>query len=260
MQPKVEVRRFWLPKAGNSKREYEDFFKCHRDRWRFAVADGASESIFARQWAKLLVKGFVTEPPRDPVTTDTIEAWLSPLQGKWQKLIRDKLSQLIRRYHWESLPWFVEEKARRGAFSSLLGLSLQLMEDGENWEWKAVAVGDSCLFQVADDSLRQPYPVARSEDFGNCPVLLPSNPDYNRRLKESLLSPYSSKARSGDTFFLSTDALAQWFLSECETKKKPWTELRNLKNPPEFQEFVERLRTSRLIRNDDTTLLIVEIP
>src|SRR5436309_5977268 len=54
---------WWAPKAGNAAHEYEDAFALEAAALRFAVADGASETSFARQWAELLVDRFVHEPP-----------------------------------------------------------------------------------------------------------------------------------------------------------------------------------------------------
>src|SRR6267378_47866 len=50
---------FRLPKAGSTQAEYEDAVAWSRRRGRFAVADGASASAFARLWAQLLVQAYV---------------------------------------------------------------------------------------------------------------------------------------------------------------------------------------------------------
>ena len=54
---------WWAPKSGNTASEYEDAYAVKPEALRFAVADGASETSFARQWAELLVEGFVQAAP-----------------------------------------------------------------------------------------------------------------------------------------------------------------------------------------------------
>ena len=60
----ISTRAFHVPKHGNAESEYEDAFfppdGSNRElpQFRCAVADGASESAFARPWAQLLVRGF----------------------------------------------------------------------------------------------------------------------------------------------------------------------------------------------------------
>src|SRR5205814_2951628 len=70
---------WWAPKSGNAANEYEDAYAVKPDSLRFAVADGASETSFAKQWAELLVGRFVLEPP----TAAELPNWVTPLQMAW---------------------------------------------------------------------------------------------------------------------------------------------------------------------------------
>jgi hypothetical protein len=66
----------------------------------------------------------------------------------------------------------------------------------------------------------------------------------------------------GDAFYLMTDALACWFMREVEEGRMPWGVLRDLDTSGEikpFREWVGDLRMDRAIRNDDVTLLRVDI-
>jgi hypothetical protein len=60
-----------------------------------------------------------------------------------------------------------------------------------------------------------------------------------------------------------TDALAEWFLRENEARRSPAGELEALFQtaPPSraFQDWLNLSRSDRLIRNDDSTLLRVDI-
>lgn len=246
------VQTFWLPKSGNTAEEYEDASECAPQMGRFAIADGATESSFAARWARSLVRAYVTTSSLDSAfETRGLQEWLEPLQREWHDTV-----------NWEQLPWFVEEKARAGAFSTFLGLDFKLQDYGCDLvtpcRWNAIAVGDSCLFQVRDDRLLIAFPLSGAKEFSNSPPLLSSNPVNNRRVWDEVLFIEGDHVPD-DFFLLSTDALAHWFLAKYEAGEKPWTVLSNINEQVDFEDFVTHLRQERLIRNDDTTLLTIRL-
>jgi hypothetical protein len=65
-----------------------------------------------------------------------------------------------------------------------------------------------------------------------------------------------------DHFYLMTDALAHWFLSEWERGGEPWTVLQDFdvnSEAPAFRDWLEGLRREGRIRNDDVTLVRIEV-
>src|SRR6516164_3048978 len=134
----IVAEPFRVPKRGNREEEYEDaVWPQERQEFRqasvrFAVADGATESSYARQWARLLVDA-VGEGGLSPAS---LPEGLVPMWAKW----RQWMSGL-------ALPWYAEEKAAQGAFAALVVLELTDSEaDGEDGGcWRAAALGDSCL-------------------------------------------------------------------------------------------------------------------
>jgi Stage II sporulation protein E (SpoIIE) len=230
------VAAFWAPKAGSTADDFEDAFCCDPVQGRFSVADGASESSFAARWAKLLTEGYVAKPPDGSILRD----WLRPLQEDWARGTEGR-----------PLPWYAEEKARSGAFSSLLGVCL----DATTRRWRAVAMGDSCLFIVRAGKVLSAFPLNRSVEFHNRPALLSSagaNVWSAVREDEGAFAP-------GDTLLLMTDALAAWFLAETELKRRPWAVLARAQSQEQFDALVELLRVGRALRNDDVTLVRVEV-
>jgi hypothetical protein len=179
---------FTLPKEGHSPEEYEDAFAGKGGR--FALADGASESSFACEWANLLVEGFVASGE-----SVIAPSWLNPLRQRWAAQV-DGLE----------LEWYGEEKRRLGAFATFLGLIVKKPRQAKEGQWKALAVGDSCLFQVRQDRLLRAFPVRRSGDFGNRPPLLGSRCPAGRQAQAQVRF---GKWERGDRFFLMTDALAE---------------------------------------------------
>ncbi len=263
MEPKVQV--FGVPKLGNTEEEYEDASAYSLAARRFAIADGATESSFADRWAQSLVRHYTTSPPLTPPASVPLPEWLVPLQQTWHASIR-----------WDRLPWFAEEKARAGAFATLLGLHFvggdQVPSRWSllNWlrrrrvgagrlRWHALAVGDSCLFQVRDDRLQRAFPLDRAAAFNDRPVLLSSNPLRNQAVWKAVRFA-EGDCRPNDLFFLLTDALAKWFLQECEADRRPWGTLAALRTQPEFGAWVNQARQDGALRNDDTTLVLLRSP
>jgi hypothetical protein len=228
---------WWAPKSGHAANEYEDAFAVESASLRFAVADGASETSFAKQWAELLVERFVHEPP----TAAELREWVAPMQEAW-----------VGEHQGKAQAWYAEAKARDGAFSSLLGVAID-----EN-RWRALAVGDTCLFVVRAGKLERAFPLARAAEFNNSPVLLSSVARSNSRVWDDVRSD-EGELRERDQLLLMTDALAQWFLVESEMGRRPWAALARATTPEAFGAFIDCLRGGGALRNDDVTLVRVEV-
>ena len=248
----IAYQPFWLPKAGNTDGEYEDAFwpgesrETLAEELRAAVADGATETSFAGLWANQLVRAHCAGMP-----AEDWPAQLPHLRAQWRNQIQN-----------DSLPWYAEEKARSGAFSSLLGLTLQMGErdDTPSGRWQAVAIGDSCLFQIRNESLLVSFPLSLSEQFNSRPNLLSSI--YAPEDAEQTFTVTAGDWQSDDAFYLMTDALACWFLRECEKGAHPWAILRDLNTQDakaSFPDLIAQLRAERRMRNDDVTLCRIDV-
>lgn len=151
------------------------------------------------------------------------------------------------------LPWYADEKRQMGAFATFLGFKVRTSLN----VWRAIAVGDACLFHVRGNEMQQAFPIARSAAFGNSPDLIGS-----RRAGLNRVRMARGQWQAGDRFLLMTDALAQWFLAGVEKGRDPLADIRDLlaEASPEvaFAAWVEERRRSSL-RNDDVTLLVVDM-
>jgi hypothetical protein len=228
--PSLAWRTFYTPKSSQSLNEYEDAFAGDPERGRFAIADGATESVFAGSWARILVDAYVRTP-------GSWSLWLPSARRRWRSELEEESSQMA---------WYVETKFAEGAFAALLGVSFV----GD--QWHAEAIGDSCLFQVRDDSLRRGFPI----HFANRPNLLGSRARAVTQLATKRVH-LTGDWRQGDVFFLMTDALAEWFLRKFECRGQPWKELQALA-ADEFNEWIGKLRQAKELRNDDVTLVLIE--
>jgi hypothetical protein len=238
-------RLFCLPRDGHTADECQDAAAADADRGRFAIADGAGESSFAALWARLLVEEFVHQGSLPAELT----TWLPALQRRWETEAR-------RWAHGPSLPWYLEAGLDRGAFATFLALSLD--EKG----WHALAVGDSCLFQVRGEALLQAFPLTRSAEFDNSPWLVGSRTSADEVAGKQALH-LRGRWQPHDRILLATDALAQALLAQDEQGEAPWRQIAQIVHKGDaddaFGRWVEQLRRSRRLRNDDVTLLAIDL-
>jgi len=245
------VTPFHLHKKGNQPTDYEDAWAVSKTSGddtplRVAVADGASEASFSAEWAKMLVRCY-----RDLAFVDEadLQARMTDLSKRWQKALS-----------WRKLPWYAIEKARMGSFASLLGLEIDPLPAGNfhRGEWRAMAVGDTCLFHIRNDSIVLAWPIQHSRDFGNSPLLLSSNPARNTAVW-SRVEFRSGEWQPGDSLILATDALASWFLRGYEQGSQPWQILGGLESYEARVAGVQEMRNTLSLKNDDVTYIVMSL-
>ena len=243
-----------VSKEGNRPEECEDAFRvvypsgADAGIVRAAVCDGASESAFARDWAEILADAFVDRPlDFSGLTEDSLKTWLKRGQDEWREGVP-----------WDRIPWHGEAKARAGAFATLLGLTVGAdLENLRPFWWQAMAVGDSCLFVVRNDRLLLSFPLEDAVQFDNNPALVCSNPANSQGLWEEVRTQ-TGECVPGDRLILASDALAAWFLASYGAGEKPWETLMAL-GPADRYVWVGEQRRERLMRNDDTTMVVIDI-
>lgn len=241
---KAYVSVFHLQKSGNSLFEYEDAFwpleSCYADLpLRVAAADGATDAVFSGLWASILVKSW----GRRRLNPENFSQQVAKKAKIWRRRIQRR-----------QMPWYVEEKARSGTFAALVGV--ELCQTGK---WAAVACGDCCIFQIRNQELIASFPVSRSGDFSNSPVLL-STGGTEDHTPEAVRSE-TGTWEPGDHLYLMTDALACWFLSKHESGCLPFEVLTEvaLTERPTFPDWIASLRQRKEIKNDDCTLVSVTL-
>lgn len=240
-QAPFSVEAFSCQKAGNARTEYEDAWAIRGSdsptRCRIAIADGATESSFSALWAGLLVESFVRHRSNGP---DFFEE-LGAIRRLWWRKIRKR-----------PLAWYAAEKARKGAYAAFVGASLNAVNHG----WRAVAIGDCCLFHVKGQELAHSFPLTRSDEFGSSPYLVGSmdraedNPLPHVRVSEGVLEAH-------DTLFFASDALAAWLLRRAERGQPAWEWAGvGVQGAADFEALVAQAREDGT-RNDDMTLVRV---
>ena len=245
--PGFWVTPYLAPKRGSEARECEDSLSFNKNRGRFCIADGATESFASRYWARLLVKHWTqTKYPFE--TRREVAAWAASLG--------DHFDQRWRR---RQLSWFAEEKARSGAYAAFVGL--WFFEQSAHLHWRAIAIGDACLVLWRQEAIVTSFPLHDPKSFGFRPILLPSNRGVQSTTLERI-EERSGDALPGDVIFLLTDAIAAWFLHAAKHTPEQILEFqamlkRGIRN--DLDEFIERERSNGTLRNDDVGVLRIQV-
>lgn len=204
-------------------------------RARVALSDGASTSTFSGQWAALLVSWFMRR--RVEPTAASLERVVNKLGALFLRNVRSR-----------PLRWHTEQKLQEGTYATLLGVSID--SDGT---WRALAVGDSCMFHVRGEALVTSFPYTSWEEFAARPILACTEARANGVMAEGIRTT-EGRAEPGDLLVFATDGLAQWFMRNVETKRNPW-EMFYETDDAEVERNLELLineeRAERRMRNDD---------
>lgn len=247
-----------IPKFGNSEKENEDAFRIIRKpknsegfhELRCAIADGATQSSFSRLWAELLV-------------SKTIQTNHVPKEHLLPPVIRKCQEEWNFRVNRMNLPWFAEEKAKKGAFSSLLWMSITNRRKPPmvGGPIRIIAIGDSDFLLVRQNKVEVAFPVNGSVNFGMNPYLISSKSDNNTEVN---WVKFTGNWVSGDDILIASDALSQYLLNQFEQAINPLTEIEDglfCSFLPDhyFIEWISKLRNEKLIKNDDTTLIWIQL-
>jgi hypothetical protein len=264
----VYASTFSVPKRGCSQNEYEDAFlvspeggsdgEIDSESIRIAIADGASESLLAGRWARRLVQTIGTaigsartKPGFVGAYRDAIRAWDDEILGYAEE--RAKRGTPIQ--------WYEEPGIAKGAHATIVVAEFRDGHHGRPPTLKAAGIGDSCLFQVRDESLYGSFPLSDASSFSYQPPLLSSRGAEDEILRRHI-QLYAKDWENGDSFYFATDALAAWFLRAAEAGVQPWAPLRDLGSSDaelDFLGWVNERRNLGEMHDDDTTLIRIDI-
>src|SRR5206468_10642512 len=112
---------------------------------------------------------------------------------------------------------------------------------------------------VRGGSLLTHFPPIDTADFGLSPSGISTRPAAVPQMLAELECS-SGPVRPDDLLFVATDAMAHWMLAEIARDQAPlWTLLAELDHDATFAALVADQRAAGRLRNDDVTLLRVQL-
>lgn len=215
-------------------------------RLRVAVADGATQSFRPASWAEGLVSGAMDGSLRPTRWSRSLSREVQLVAARWQAA-GEPMHQL---------PWHQQARALRGGAAAFV--ELEIWRRARDWIWHALAVGDSNLFHFDHSGhLLRSFPLSPSS-FTYRPVLLTTRGGTQDG------EPRSWKRARGrfdgrDVFVLASDAVAWWLLRQSYDADCDLEELRQaIRSQTRFSSFVDDLRASESVPDDDMTIVLVE--
>ncbi|MBK7496297.1 MAG: hypothetical protein IPI28_13220 [Candidatus Omnitrophica bacterium] len=252
----IEWEYISMPKYGNRDDENEDSGSAreskhaHKNIFRAAIADGATESIYSKAWANILVESFLNRKIHEKslIRGPIIEE----ISANWKTITNSP-----------EIPWYIEEKLQEGSYAALLGVNIGPYSKSEDDTWlKYVSIGDCCLFWHSIRAIKFiSSPQKNFTDFTSRPFLVGTN---SKPIPKERISRRKWKICRGDIIMLMTDALACFFMKlNSEDPQSaigfiPW--LKDKETQKEiFQQRIHDARQKKTIKNDDSSVLIIRI-
>jgi hypothetical protein len=243
---RLQLRYHITAKLGCAPEECEDALGLNLEARSFAVTDGATEAFAAGQWAKHLAHKWALSEVR-PLEPHDFRAWVAAQGGIWHDGWKDR-----------KLPWYAEAKERDGSFAAFVGVKLDELPVAR---WRALALGDACLFHRHDDKMVRALPLDAADKFNATPQLVPSRPElHEKAFKKTLVA--AEELRLGDVLWLASDAAAAWLLRAWEAHDPLAAQLEEMlcdKRADELNELLTHQRQAGAMTNDDVALVRIEI-
>lgn len=261
MSYRTNLVAFRIPKPGEGIEDCQDSLMADPDRLCFALSDGVSRSFLPGLWSRMLVEYLKSISIFDTkFENNHIDEWFDPLLKLWDCKVQQHFGKPL-----EQLPYYVRNNLQKPAYATLAVLELRpKVESGEILDWKAIAIGDTCVFHFREDRLLKVVPAINSTEFSNYPVVIPCKKnELEQRLADYEIPTYSGEAFWNDRFYLATDALAKWILAQDEGQNYgAIRELLTIDDPIEFQNWVIQHRNEKgrlQLEGDDTSFISITI-
>lgn len=240
---KISFKAFISPKEAELFYDCADRYAINKEHNKFAISDGLSKSFFPKVWAETLVNNWVEKE------WESDENYVEHCQQDWL----EKVTEIVNK---PDTKWFTRNAFNRKEAGLATFVGLQFYEKSKKWYWKANALGDSFLFFVPSNLKEFETEVLKLSSKSE-PIVFDNFPDYLSSIgnkHHGAKQPKGAVLNEG-TFFLMTDALAEWFINEQKNaihKTEVW------QSQDDFERFIAEERLSKL-GNDDSAILIIKV-
>ncbi|MCF2494270.1 hypothetical protein [Dyadobacter chenhuakuii] len=243
---KIKIKGFITSKKNELYSDCADNYNFSQEYNKFAISDGVSKSFFPKIWSKHLVKNYVFHDHLNQ------GEFIKKSQEDWQEEV-DIRMQL------ENVKYYTRNAYNNKVPGLATFVGLQFLVDKKTWT--AQALGDSFLFFVPRGStqLENETTILSSKSqpivFDNFPDYLSSIGNNHKGHEEKIIDETLAEG----TFYLMTDALAEWFLKGIGIKQAI-EKLENIATQEHFLfSIIEDERNSNRLNDDDSAILIIEL-
>jgi hypothetical protein len=236
----IKIKGFIASKKSELYIDCADNYAINIEHNKFAISDGVSKSFFPKIWSDILTNKYVNQKDWND------DEFIIESQKDWHIKIDEIVSQ-------PETKWFTKSQYNRKDPALATFVGLQFLESEQ--KWNAQALGDSFLFFIPKDSTEIEIELSSKLE----PIIFDNFPDYlssigNSHKGEKKLIK-GEKIKEG-TFYLMTDALAEWFLQNTELAIP---KLKNIQNQEQFLVTIEDERITNRLNDDDSAVLVIEI-
>jgi len=256
----INIKEYIESKKGEFLEDCQDAYRVNKDSLRFAVADGATREFFSGQFAIELVEKFCFDKSqlnRDILSSDRYEEWLVSTQDRWKEYLKNMIDN-------EEVTYLVENRYYENDSGASTFVGLELNRD--NFTFKAMIIGDSCLFHIRDNKIKMCCLIDDYEEFDNSPDFFFSRAfvfdENNEATKREFIQPeiISRPFEEGDYFLLASDAMSRWLL--MQQYKERWDDVWSSLLKEDrcwYKNFIEDIREDEdnRLEDDDITILII---
>ena len=239
---KINIKGFITSKKSELYSDCADNYHINKENNKFAISDGVSKSFFSKVWSDVLVKKYVNHKDWKDDNEFIVES-----QKEWQCKIDEIVNQ-------SETKWFTKSQYIRKDPALATFVGLQFIESEQIWI--AQALGDSFLFFIPKGLTEIEKKLSTKPEhvvFDNFPDYLSSIANYPHKGEKKAIK--REKLKEG-TFYLMTDALAEWFLINTEQAKQ---KLDNIKTQEQYLETIANERNANRLNDDDSAVLILEL-
>lgn len=242
--------KYSLPKEGYTQEQNDDSLSVFDglDNYRLlCVVDGATESLFARQWSQCLSQSFYKG-------AEELNPRLFSKRFFWDCVAhaRKRFTEIAQVA--DDAPWYIRKKAQQAASAAIAVILIDIAHS----RWKAFGIGDVCIFHYSANLSRLVWPLSHHQQFTTTPDLVESLAWPSERVL--LQEKKFQGIQANDILLIATDTLAAWMLQN-DNQPLSWINL-NIVAPllarPDndtFQSLMATFRNDKM-RNDDVTLII----
>lgn len=231
-----------VPKDLSYPDDNEDAFLTDEENELVVLSDGASESFDSKSWSRILIKQFV-------VSSIVDHSWTN-----------HAIEEYIELYDFRELSWSKQAAYERGSFATFLGIKFLKKPYGA----EIIAVGDSLVVLVDEGigAFIKSFPYSSPEEYNQKPYLLSTKNVLNDFMQSNQF-PDTHKAFWKFESYVQpimicmTDAIGEWVLRKYQEGDNVWLELLAIRSESQLRELVTKLRDSKEMKTDDSTLIVI---